>query len=99
MLQIGFRLRDHTRDFLHALTQTRNALFCRREVACDQKIKAIRQALHVNQRVPLRLFQLFALEDLVIDVLLENAKINVVGAGKLRGIDSAQLAAKFLLRG
>ena len=99
MLQIGFRLRDHARDFFHALAQTRDPFFRRREIARDQKIKAVGQALHVNQRIPLRLLQLFGPEDFVIDVLFENSKINVVRASELRSIDGVQLVAKFFLRG
>ena len=83
MLQIGFRLRDDARNFFHALAQTRDPFFCRREIARDQKIKAVGQALHVNQRIPLRLLQLFGPEDFVIDVLFENSKINVVRAGRV----------------
>jgi hypothetical protein len=98
-LQIGFRLCDDARDFFHALAQTRDALFGRREVARDQKIKAVGQALHVNQRIPFRLFQFFGPEDFIIDVLFENSKINVVRASELRSIDGIQLVAKFLLRG
>ncbi len=99
MLQIGFRLRDDARDLFHALAQTRDPFFRRREIARDQKIKAVGQALHVNQRIPLRLLQLFGPEDFVIDVLFENSKINVVRASELRSIDGVQLVAKFFLRG
>ena len=87
MLQIGFRLLDYARNFLHALAQVRNPFFGRREIARHQEIKAVGQALHVNKRIPLRVFQLFSLEDLVIDVLLENAKIDVVGARKPRSVN------------
>src|SRR6266699_5190965 len=99
MLQIGFRLCDDARDISHALAQTRDPFFRRREIARDQKIKAVGQALHVNQRIPLPLLQLFGSEDFVIDVLLENSKINVVRASELRSIDGVQLVAKFFLRG
>jgi hypothetical protein len=45
------------------------------------KIKAVGEALHVNQRVPFGFFQLFILEDFVIDVFLQNAKIDVLRTG------------------
>ena len=99
MLQIGFRLRDDARNFFQALAQTRDPLFGRCEIARDQKIKAVGQALHVNQRIPFRLLQLFGPEDFVIDVLFENSKINVVRASQLRSIDRIQLVAKVFLHG
>src|SRR4029077_8493465 len=78
---------------------TRDPFFCRREIARDQKIKAVGQALHVNERIPIRLLQFFAPEDLVIDILFENAKIDVVRSSELRWIDGVQLVAKFFLCG
>ena len=68
------------------------------EIARDQKIEAVGQALHVNQRIPLRLFQLFGAKDLVIDVLFENSKIDAVRATQLRPIDGVELVAKLFLR-
>ena len=97
MLQVGFRLCNHARNFLHPLAQIWNPFFRRREIARDQKIKAVGETLHVNERIPLRLFQLFGPEDLVIDVLLEDPKIDVVRTRKLRSVDGVQLVAKFLL--
>ena len=88
MLEVRLRLCDDARNFLHALAQIWNSLFRRGEIACNQQIKAVGQALHVNQRIPVRLLQLLRLEDLVIDVLLQDAEIDVVRAGELRSIDS-----------
>jgi len=45
-----------------------------------------------------RLLQLFGPEDFVIDVLLENSKIDIVRASQLRSVDGVQPVAKFLLR-
>ncbi len=89
VLQVGFCLRDHARNSFHALAQIWNPLFRRREIARDQQIKAVGQALHVNERIPFRLFQLFSSEDFVIDVLLEDAKIDIVRTGELRSIDGS----------
>src|SRR5438045_1555013 len=94
VLQVGLRLSDHARDSFHALTQIWNPLFRGREIARDQQIKAISQALHVNEGIPFRIFQLFTPEDFVIDVLLEDTKVDIVRAGKLRSIDGTQLVAK-----
>jgi hypothetical protein len=87
MLQIGFCLSDHAWNGFHALPQIWNSLFWRCKIASDQQIKAVRQALHVTKRIPLRLFQLFSLEDLIIDVLLQDAKIDIIRAGELRTVD------------
>ena len=70
MLQIDFCLGDHARNFLHALLQVLNAFFSRCEITRGEEVKAVCQALHVDQRIPLGLFQLFRPEDFVIDVLL-----------------------------
>ena len=98
VLQVGFCLSDHARNSFHALAQIWNPLFRRREIARDQQIKAVGQALHVNEGIPFRIFQLFTPEDFVIDVLLEDAKIDIVRTGELRSIDGTQLVAKLFLR-
>src|SRR5205814_873828 len=79
-LQIGFRLSDYARNRFHALAHARNPFFRRCEISSDHEVKAVRKALHVNERIPVWLLQLFSLEDLVIYVLLQNAKIDVVRA-------------------
>ena len=56
MLQIRFCLRDYPRNPFHSPTQIRNAFLRRREIPRDQEIKAVRQALVVNERIPIRLF-------------------------------------------
>ena len=56
MLEIGFCLCDHAWNSLHTLTQARNAFFRGSEVARNQKIKAVRQALVVNERIPIWFF-------------------------------------------
>ena len=96
MLQIRFRLRDHAGNCFHALAQIWNPLFWRREIARDQQIKAVGQALLVNERIPLRILQLFSPEDLVIDVLLEDAKIDIVRAGELRSVDGTSVCRETL---
>ena len=89
MLQIRLRLRNHARNFLHALAQIRNPFFCWRKIARDQQIKAVSQALHIDQRIPIRLLQIFGPEDLVIDVFLQDAEIDTVRAGKLRSVNGS----------
>ena len=88
MLKIGFCLSDHEWNRFHALAQAWNPFFRWREIPCNQQIKAVGQALHVNQRIPLRFLQLFSLENLVIDVLLQDAKIDIVGAREARSVES-----------
>src|SRR6266496_552588 len=97
MLEVGLRLSNHTRNFLHPLTQIWNAVFCRRKIPRDQKIKAVGKTLHINKRIRFRLLEFLRSEDLVIDVLLEDPKIDVVRTPKLRSVDSVQLVAEFLL--
>ena len=86
MLEIRFRLIDDSRDCFHALTQIGNPFFRRIEIPRDEKIEAVGQALVVNERVPLRLFQFFQIENLIVDVFAKNAHIDLVGAAKLRNV-------------
>jgi len=45
--------------------------------------------LHIDQRIPIRLLQIFGPEDLVIDVFLQDAEIDTVRAGKLRSVNGS----------
>ena len=55
--------------------------------------------MHIDQRIPIRLLQIFGPEDLVIDVFLQDAEIDTVRAGKLRSVNGSYLLPKFFLRG
>ncbi len=83
MLKVRFRLGDHAGNSFEAITEIRNPLLWWREIACDQQIKAVGEALHVNQGIPLRVLQLFTSEYFIIDVLLEDPKIDIVRTGEL----------------
>jgi len=69
----------------------------RREIARDQQIKGCWPGSHVNEGIPFRIFQLFTPEDFVIDVLLEDAKIDIVRTGELRSIDGTHLSRNSLV--
>src|SRR5438093_4398071 len=97
MLEIGFCLRDYPRNSLHTPAQIRNSLFWQREIPRDQEVKAVSQALVVKERVPIRLLQLFSLEDLVVDILPKNAEIDIVCAGGFRSVDNIEFPPKLLL--
>ena len=84
MFQVRFRLRDDCGNSFHALAQIRNALLGRREIARDQQIEAVGQTLIVDQRVPFPFLQFFDVENFVVDIVLQHAKIDSVCAGQLR---------------
>ena len=92
MLQVCFRLSDHTRNRFHALAQIRNALLRCVEVAHNQKVKTVGEALIVNQRVPIRFLEFFQFENLIVDVVAQDANIHLVCAGQLRnGLEFVEL--------
>ena len=78
MLQVLLCLIDHTRNRFQPLTQIGNSFLRRVEIARHEQIKAVGETLIVNERVPIGLLQLFDLEDAIVDVLFENAKIDIV---------------------
>ena len=79
MLQILARLIDHVRNREHARLQIWDAFFRRMEIARDQKIRTVGQALVANERVPIGVFQFLSVYDATVDAVLENAKIDIVG--------------------
>ena len=86
MLQVRFCLSDHARHRFHPLAQIGDTLFRRIEIAGHNHVKTIRQALHVKERVPIRLFQ-----------FLEVENVDTVCAAQLRSIVKAdQLIAELL---
>ena len=98
MLQVRFCLSDHARHRFHPLAQIGDTLFRRIEIAGHNHVKTIRQALHVKERVPIRLAQFFQLENFVVDVVLENPNIDAVCAAQLRSIVKADELIAELLR-
>ena len=86
MPQIFLRLRDDARDRFQPFPQIRNPFFRRREIARDQEIQAVGETLVVNERIPVRFAQFLQLEDFIVDVVTENADIDLVRAGQLREI-------------
>ena len=78
MFQIRFRLGDDGGNSFHAFAQIRNAFLRRIEIARHEKIEAVGQALVVNQRVPIFVLQFFEVENLVVDVVLQDAEIDAV---------------------
>ncbi len=78
MLQIRLRLRDDGGNCLHPFAQIRDAFFGRREIAGDEQVEAVSQALVVGERVPILLLQFFEIEDLVIDAVFQNAQVDAV---------------------
>ena len=84
MFQIRLRLRDDGGNSFHPLAQIRDAFLRRIEIARDEQVEAVGQTLVVNQRVPIFVLQFLEIEDLVIDVVLEDAEIDAVRPAQLR---------------
>ena len=78
MFQIRFRLRDDGGNPFHSFAQIRDAFFRRIEIARDEQVEAVGQALIVDERVPIFVLQFLEIEDLVIDIVLQDAQIDAV---------------------
>ena len=80
-VQVCLRLRDHLRYPFHALAHVRDRLRRRSELARDEQIEAVGEALVVKQRIPLGLLQFLEAEDFAFDVLFQDAEVDAVRAG------------------
>ena len=54
------------------------------EIAGDQQVEAVGEALVVSERVPILLLQLLEIEDLVIDAVFQDAQVDAVRRAQLR---------------
>src|SRR5215203_4690683 len=100
MLQIHFGLRDDLGNALHPFADIWDALLRRSKLPRDQEIETVREALVVNERVPLSFFELFESEDFTFNVLLQNPEIDAVRTGEIGSPGKAiQLREKNFLPG
>ncbi len=81
MLQVRFRLRNDGGNSFHARANVRNFLGRRRELARNDEIKAVGQALVVNERIPFRFLHFLQLENRAFDVVFQDAKIDAIRPG------------------
>ena len=100
IFQIRFRPARSRRELLpFACADSGDALFRRSEIARDEQIETVGEALVVDERIPVCVLQLLEIEDFVVDVVLEDAHIDLFGPVSLRQVAKLfELFAEMLWR-